>query len=524
MAEHTSVPMLLERASQLYPEKEAIFDGINRITYKQLAEESQLIASALYQKGLEKGDRVIVSIPNWYEFVSIYFALGQLGIIVVPCNTRYHHDELLYILENSGAKAMFVGKEFRYLESFANYLKANDQNSSLEEIYTVRFNHPGYFSYTDLLKLGESHAAPKPVIQPAEDIFAILYTSGTTGKPKGAMLTHENVVFSAALSADLLHCNDQDVFLIPVPAFHVFGMVPGILSTVSTGAKMVFIEIYKAIEVLKLIESEKVTVHHGVPTMFILELNHPEIKKYDLSTLRTGIIAAAPCPEEIVRKIRMEMGCDIQVSYGLTETSSTVTFTSFDDDDYLKSVTVGKVVPDFEAKIVDANRQPVSIGEVGEIAVKGKGVMKGYYKMPENTKAAFDEEGWFYTGDSVTIDEKGYIRVIGRSKDMIIRGGYNIYPREVEEVFYKHQSVLEVAVVGLPDTVLGEISCAVIKLKPGYSEDEASMKAYIAERVADFKVPDRYVFVEELPMTASGKIMKIELKNLISHQLKATLR
>lgn len=295
-------------------------------------------------------------------------------------------------------------------------------------------------------------------------------------------------------------------------------------STVCKGAKMVFLENYRAIDVLKLIESEKVTVHHGVPTMFILELNHPEFNQFDLTSLRTGIIAAAPCPEEIVRKIRTDMGCDILVSYGLTETSSAVTFADFDDDDYLKASTVGKVLPDVEAKVVDAQRKPVPIGEVGEIAVRGKGVMKGYYQMPEKTMEVFDEEGWFYTGDSVTIDEKGYIKIVGRTKDIIIRGGYNIYPREIEELFYKHQSVLEVAIIGLPDTVLGEISCAVIKLKPSHSEDELSMKTFIKERVADFKVPDRIVFVEELPMTASGKILKKELTNLISNQLKTTLR
>ena len=524
MSEQLSVPILLERASKMYPNREAIFDGRNRITYKQLLEEVQLLASGLSQKGIKQGDRVMVSLLNWYEFVCIYFALAQIGGIVIPCNTRYQLEELLYILKNSGAKAFFVGKEFSYFDSLKEYMKTDSTHSTLKEVFTVRTKKSDYFSYEELLNLGKTYTTPHCNLNPTDDVFTILYTSGTTGQPKGAMLTHENVTYSAILTADQLRCTEDDVYLIPVPAFHVFGMVPGILSAVSKGSKMVFLENFKAIEALKLIESEKVTVHHGVPTMFILELNHPDFKQFDLSSLRTGIIAAAPCPEEIVRKIRTEMGCDVQVSYGLTETAAAITFTSFHDDDYLKSTTVGKVLPGVKAKIVDANRREVTIGEVGEIAVKGKGVMKGYYQMSENTKEAFDEDGWFYTGDSVTIDENGYIRIVGRKKDMLIRGGYNIYPREVEEIFYKHPSVLEVAIIGLPDTVLGEISCAVIKKKPGYSEDEHSMKTYIKEKVADFKVPDRIVFVEELPMTASGKIIKNHLKNIISEQLKTTLR
>lgn len=522
MTETLSVYQLLKRASFKYPNKEAIFDGINRISFTRLLEETNFIASALSARGIEKGDRVMVSLPNWYEFVVIYFALAKIGAITVPCNTRYRQDELIYILENSEAKALFIGKDFAFLESFKPFL--SDAQSSLKHLFTVRLKDKDLTSYENLLEEGNGQNQKEVAICPEDDVFTILYTSGTTGKPKGAMLTHENVVFSSALTVDKLKCTSDDIYLIPVPAFHVFGLVPGILSAVSEGSKIVFIEDYKAIEVLKLIEQEKVTVHYGVPTMFILELNHPDFHQFDLSSLRTGIIAAAPCPEEVVRKIRTNMGCDIQVSYGMTETSAPVTFTTFEDDDYLKSVTVGKFLPEIEGKIVDALRQPVPVGEIGEIAVRGKVVMKGYFKMPEETQVAFDHEGWFYTGDSATLDENGYIRIVGRKKDMIIRGGYNIYPREVEEYFYKHPSVLEVAIIGLPDTVLGEISCAVIKLKPGYTESEESMKEYIKEKVADFKVPDRIVFVEKFPMTASGKIIKQELKNIIGQQLKATLR
>lgn len=522
MTEKRTVYQLLEYASQQYPDKEAVFDGINRISFSQLKRETQLIASALSEKGLQKGDRVMVSLPNWYEFVVLYFALALLGVIVVPCNTRYKQEEITYILENSGSKAIFIGKAFSILDQLKNYL--NSADSPLEAIFTVRFKDSQLLSYTDLIQKGNLKEIPQTNIIPEEDVFTILYTSGTTGKPKGAMLTHENVVFSSQLTVNALKCTNDDVYFLPVPLFHVFGLVPGILSAVREGSKMVFIEEYKAIDALRVIEQEKVTVHYGVPTMFILELNHKDFNKFDLSSLRTGIIAAAPCPEEIVRRIRTDMGCDIQISYGMTETCAPVTFTSFEDSDYLKSTTVGKFFPELEGKIVDAQRQIVPAGEIGEIAVRGKVVMKGYFHMPEETKAVFDNEGWFYTGDSATMDENGYVRIVGRKKDLIIRGGYNIYPREVEEFFYKHPSVLEVAIIGLPDTVLGEISCAVIKLKPGYSEDEASMKEYIKDKVADFKVPDRIVFVEKFPMTASGKIIRHELKNILESQLKNVLR
>lgn len=515
---------VLERAYQMNPEKEALFDGYTRVTYRQLYEEVQVIASGLAQKGIRKGDKVMVCLPNWNEFVSIYFALASLGSVLVPCNTRYRSEELLYILENSGAKAVFVTENFGHVEFFENYQKNNHVRSSLEYIFTVRFNKEGYLSFQDLAEIGKIMPCPKTDIDPSEDVFSILYTSGTTGRPKGAMLTHQNFIYSAEVSNERLKCTPEDVFLIAVPVFHVFGMAPGIMSAIAVGAKIVFMENYKAIDALEIIEKEKISIHHGVPTMFILELNHPRFEEFDLSSLRTGIIAAAPCPEEIVRKIRNVMGCDIMVFYGLTESTASITATSFEDEDYIRSLTVGKILPGSEAKVVDGNRNVVPAGEVGELALRGPGITKGYYQNPDQTREAIDEEGWFYTGDLVSIDENDYIRIIGRKKEMIIRGGFNIYPREIEEIYYKHPSVLEIAIVGLPDSVLGEISCAAIKLKPGHLEDEESMKAFIKDKVADYKVPDKIVFLDQLPMTASGKIQKSRLEGVLREKMDITLR
>ena len=519
-----TIPKVLEKAYKMDPEKEALYDGYTRVTYRQLYDEVHVIASGLSQKGIQKGDRVMVCLPNWNEFVSIYFGLASLGAILVPCNTRYQREELTYIIQNSGAKAVFIAEDFGQVEFFKHYLKQERNQSSLEHIFTVRFQKEGYFSFDDLLRIGGNVPSPQAIIDPAEDVFSILYTSGTTGKPKGAMLTHQNFIYSASIANEKLLCTSEDVFLVAVPVFHVFGMAPGILSAIAAGAKIVLMENYKAIHALELIEKEKISVHHGVPTMFILELNHPRFAEFDLSSLRTGIIAAAPCPEEIVRKIRNVMGCDIMVFYGLTESTAPVTATTFEDDDYIRSITVGRVLPGSEAKVINSHRENVPIGEVGELALRGPGITKGYYQMPDQTREAIDEEGWFYTGDLVTMDEKGYIQIVGRKKEMIIRGGYNIYPREIEEIFYKHPSVLEIAIVGFPDPVLGEISCAAIKLKPGHFEKEESMKAFIKDKVADYKVPDRVVFLDEMPMTDSGKIKKIALEEALREQMEVTLR
>ncbi|WP_234978393.1 class I adenylate-forming enzyme family protein [Bacillus tuaregi] len=522
MKKFISIPEALERAYKMNSEKEVLYDGYTRVTYGQLYKEAQLIASGLAQKGIQKGDRVIVCLPNWNEFVSLYFGLASLGAILVPCNTRYRADELSNVLVKSGAKAVFVAEEYKHAEFFQPFL--NNNHSDLEHIFTVRFKQDDHLSLDDLLELGSAMPHPEVKIDPAEDVFSILYTSGTTGKPKGAMLTHSNFMYSAEVSNVKLKCTAEDVFLIAVPVFHVFGMGPGIMSAIAAGARMVLMDQYKAIHALELIEAERISVHHGVPTMFILELNHPRFSEFDLSSLRTGIIAAAPCPEEIVRKIRNDMGCNILVFYGLTESTASITATSFDDDDYIQSITVGRPLPDSEAKVVDAQGMTVQNNEVGELLLRGPGITKGYYQSPEQTIEAINHEGWFHTGDLATMDEKGYIRIVGRKKEMIIRGGFNIYPREIEEIFYKHPSVLEVVIIGLPDTVLGEVSCAAIKLKTGHDEDEGAMKDYIRDKVADYKVPDKIIFLDEFPMTDSGKIKRVALEKELRQQLQATLR
>ncbi|MEH7226057.1 long-chain-fatty-acid--CoA ligase [Bacillus sp. JJ1566] len=512
------VSSLLEAVTSSAPENEVIFDGKRRMTYSELDMESTYIASSLKQLGINKGDRVAVSLPNWHEFIVIDFAIAKLGAILIPFNTRFRKEEVEYIIQNSGAKAVFFPKEFDNINHYEQYNRLKQEINSLEHLIGVRFEGDEVIGYDRLLEVGKAHPFTNVPIDHKEDVFAILYTSGTTGKPKGAMLTHKNMVHTAVAGADWMKCTPKDVFLMPTPVFHVMGLM-FVLRAISSGARMVLMESFKPEKALSLIEQEKVTIHPGVPTMFVLELNHPSFKNYDLSSLRTGEMGGAPAPVEIIKRIRKEMGCNIIIGYGMTETSPTLTLTGFEDDDILRAETVGRALPGVEIKIVDQNRYEVGMNTVGELVCQSFGLMKGYFNNQEKTYEVIDENGWYYTGDLATMDENGYIRIVGRKKEMIIRGGYNIYPREVEEYFYTHPAVMDIAIVGLPDTVLGEISCACIRVKQGMKVTEKELKQFIKEKIADYKIPDRILLVDDFPMTPSGKIKKIELQKRLRTEL-----
>ncbi|MGM9951598.1 MAG: AMP-binding protein [Lysinibacillus sp.] len=519
---YLSIRGLLEHAVERWPDKEAFFDDERRLSYRELLQEVRQAAAGLQALGIQKGDRIGICLPNWHEFVVLQLASGFIGAVIVPMNTRYRQDEASYIIANAGIRIVFIPERIDQFNTFTMYTGLQAYTKELEQVICVRFTQPGYLSYEDLLAKGTEPSITDTPIDVENDICTILYTSGTTGQPKGAMLTHKNVVHTAFLTGEALRCSDDDVLLVPVPLFHVFGLVASVLTSIAFGMRTVLMETFKAEKALQIIEQEHITVHHGVPTMFILELNHPNFARYDLTTLRTGIIAAAPCPVEIVKRIRQDMGCNIVVAYGLSETSPTLTVTDWDADDAIRSETVGKPLPGAKVRIVDMENNPLPANMVGEVVCQSFGVMKGYHNMPEETARAIDPEGWFHTGDLGTIDEEGHLRIVGRMKEMIIRGGYNIYPREVEEVLFAHPAVLEAAVVGLPDTVLGEISCAAVRLKEEASPEQ--LKAYISEHMAKYKVPDKIIILESFPMTASGKIKKIELQNVLREQLQPELR
>lgn len=518
-----SVGELLDDALKVCPDKEVIYDGENRITYRKLNKQVDELAAGLRKLGIQKGDRIGVSLPAWYEFIVIVFAIARVGAIIVPLNTRYREDEAEHILKDSGAAAVFIVKEYDKVNQLEKYLNIQEKLASLHHIIAVRFEHKGLHTYANLQEEGRLLAFSSEEIVTREDVYALVYTSGTTGKPKGTMLTHYNLVFSVINSCLAINAQEDDVYLHASPYFHIMG-ISSILRMVVSKSKAVILEKYQVERTLQLIEQEKITIHSGVPTIFILELNHPRFSNYDLSSLRVSIMAGAPCPVEILRRVKTEMGCPVLVSYGMTETAPILTFTEFEDDEYIQSETVGKVIKGVELKVVDDNRRELPRGTVGEITTRTPGLMKGYYNLPEQTRDVIDEEGWFYTGDLGTMDEKGYLRIVGRKKEMLIRGGYNVYPTEIEEVFYEHPAVLEVAIVGFPDTVLGEVSCAAITLKEKNGISKNELKNYISSKVADYKVPDHIVIVDELPKTASGKIMKFALKEELLKEESVALR
>lgn len=509
-----SVTELLKSVYINCPEHEASYDGNTRLSYRELWEQSQSLAAALNDLGIQKGDRVAVCLPNWNEYIVIYMAAAHLGVIVVPFYHGLSKEEISHIVNHSGAKAVFFTGEFNGVDLSTRLMLAWMDAPSLDLFITVRCEISGWHCFHELIQSKIAiNEFPNDSIEPDQDVFTILYTQHSTGTLNGVMLTHSNVVQTAKNSAIKLNCTANDVFLVAVPAFHVFGIVPSILSTIAVGARMVLMEEYKPKAALELMESEQVTIKNGYPTMFISELSLYEFPNYDLSSLRTGIITGAACPVEVVKRIRSQMGCEIVVAYGMSETSQILTMTSFTDDDITRAETVGKPLPGAEVSILNSSRDEALPGEVGEIICRGFGVMKGYYEMLEDTSQVLGEDGWFVTGDLGTIDHQGNLRVVGRKVEVINKGGFIIYPREIEEILYSNPAVLEVVIVGLPDTAIGEISCACVKLKPNYVVDAKSLIDYVKPRVADYKVPDKLIIMKEFPMTASGKIRKMFLQN-----------
>ena len=508
MKELISVSELLKSVSEKVPFKEAIYDLSRRLTYRELDEESDVLAAALASWGVQKGDRVGVSLPNWHETVIIYFAVAKIGAILVPFNPKYRMHEVKHILEDAAPKILFVS------EMFDQNIGVENIKTLVQDIVSIRFSKQGTIPFYEFHAYRES-SLPDVEIDPEHDIYAILYTSGSTGLPKGAMLTHQNVTLSGITIAKKVKSFPDDVYLIAPPLYHTFSLCVCLMGAVSSQASMVLQANYKAEEALQLIESEKISVHHAIPTMLILELNHPKFSSYDLSSLRVGVAGGAPCPAETVKQIREKMGMKICAGYGLTEVGA-ITVTDYDDVIQNIMKTIGKPLPSVDIRIVNEERQPVPVGEVGEIACKGFGIIKGYYNASEKTREVLDSEGWFYTGDLGSMDESGYVKCIGRKKEMIIRGGYNIYPREIEEITYKHPMVAEAVVIGLPDPVMGESVCLIIKPKGQLLGEE--IQEFIKQHLASYKVPSQVLFVDEFPLTASGKIQKHVLRdNLIQN-------
>ncbi|MFC8149592.1 AMP-binding protein [Bacillus paralicheniformis] len=531
---HLTIGKLLEKTAANAPDHEAVVypDRRLRHTYRQFDQLCRKVARGLMALGIEKGEHVAIWASNTPEWLTAQFASAKTGAVLVTVNTNYQLSELEYVLKQSDATTLILMESYRgtsyidILYKLIPELKESEPGKLASERLPFLKNiilmgdkrHPGMYLWDDILKLSGS-VSEKALDHRMErlkehDVINMQYTSGTTGFPKGVMLTHSNLVNNAANIAECMNLSRKDRMCIPVPFFHCFGCVLGTLACVTAGATMVPVQEFNPKEVLFAVETEKCTALHGVPTMFIAELNDQDFASYDLSSLRTGIMAGSNCPIEVMKKVIDNMGMsEITIAYGQTEASPVITQTRVNDSLKRRVETVGRALPNVEVKITEpGTNQEVARGVQGELCTRGYHVMKGYYKNSEDTAAVIDEDGFLHTGDLAVMDEEGYCRITGRLKDMIIRGGENIYPREIEEFLYKHPNILDVQIVGVPDETFGEEVSAWIKLKSGASMTADELKEYCKGKIARYKIPRYIAFVEEFPMTASGKVQKFKLR------------
>ena len=497
-----------------------------RWTWAELKRRVDNLACGLRRLGLAPGERVGIWSQNCAEWVLTQFASAKAGLILVNINPAYRRSELEYALNKVQCKALILSPGFKssnYLEILQSV--ALDLKSLSIVIRLGKEKAPGMLNFDDLLADAsdaeiEQLEALDATLQ-FDDPINIQFTSGTTGSPKGATLTHHNILNNGFFIGEAMRFSDKDRLCIPVPLYHCFGMVLGNLACLTHGATMIFPDGgFDPKSVLETVQAERCTALHGVPTMFIAVLDHPEFAKYDLSSLRTGIMAGSPCPVEVMKRVADKMNMrEVTIAYGMTETSP-VSFQSSVDDPLERRVsTVGRIQPHIEVKVVDAEGRVVPRGEKGELFTRGYSVMIGYWSDEEKTREAIDAAGWMHTGDLATIDAEGYCNIVGRSKDMVIRGGENIYPREVEEFLYRHPKVQDVQCVGVPDDKYGEELCACVVLRPGVSASEDEIREFCRGQIAHYKIP-RYVrFVEGYPMTITGKIQKYLLRQRVADEL-----
>jgi fatty-acyl-CoA synthase len=536
----------LEQAVAQFAEREALVVPHQHIrwSYARLLEQVDIVARGFLSLGLEPGERVGIWAPNCAEWVVVQFATARAGLILVNINPAYRSGELQYALQKVGCAALV----------FAPRHKSSDYAAMVRELIPRSACRPdrrvscktlpelrqliqlgdapadGALSFGELAQRGLK-AAPQTLeavtgrLNP-EQAINIQFTSGTTGHPKGATLTHFNIVNNGFFVGEAMRLTPDDRMCIPVPLYHCFGMVLGVLAAVTHGAAMVFPgESFDALSVLEAVSTERCTVLHGVPTMFIAELAHPRFAEFDLGCLRTGIMAGALCPIAVMQRVASEMHMrEVTICYGMTETSPVSFQTTVDDPLDRRVSTVGRVHPHVQVKIVDQDSRVVPRGVAGELLTRGYSVMRGYWADEPRTREAIDADGWMHTGDLATIDEQGYCNIVGRLKDMIIRGGENIYPRELEEFLFGHPDVEDVQVVGIPDPRYGEEVCACIRLREDSVVTEDEIRTYVAARLARYKIP-RYVrFVSDFPMTVTGKVQKFRIREQMIAELDLRLQ
>ena len=521
----------LERAAKDWQRRPAIIAPFQNIrwTYEELNARADALATGFLELGLEPGDRIGIWAPNCAEWTLTQFAAAKAGIILVTINPAYRKAELDYALNKSGCRALVLAKAHRGVE-FASMLRELVAERKLPQLQHAiligKKSIEGFLAFDDVAatkaddRVRKIGAALKP-----DDAINIQFTSGTTGFPKGATLSHNNILNNGFFVGEAIGLTPQDKLCIPVPLYHCFGMVMGNLGCLTHGSAMVYpSEGFDPLAVLQTVQDEKCTALYGVPTMFIAELGQADFAKFDLSSLRTGIMAGSPCPIEVMRHVidKMHMR-EVTIAYGMTETSP-VSFQSSRSDSVERRVsTVGRVLPHVEVKILDADGNSVPRGTQGELCTRGPSVMLGYWDDEARTAEAIDADGWMHTGDIGTIDDEGYGNITGRIKDIVIRGGENIYPREIEEFLYRHPKVSDVTVVGLPDAKYGEELCAWIILHPGQSSNAEEIKMFCDKQIARYKVPRYVKFVDAFPMTVTGKVQKYLIREAMIEELGLTV-
>ncbi|WLH28004.1 AMP-binding protein [Pseudomonas canadensis] len=515
-----TIGQAFDRTVAQFPEGEALVvrHQQRRYTWRQLAEAVDVHARAFLALGMQTGDRLGIWAPNCAEWCISQIASAKLGVILVNINPAYRSSELDYVLKQSGCQWLVCAGSF----------KTSDYHAMLQElkpdlrgmISLDPSPPPGFMPWSQLSALGagvppeqlHSRQASLHFDQPVN----IQYTSGTTGFPKGATLSHHNILNNGYMVGESLGLTAQDRLVIPVPLYHCFGMVMGNLGCITHGTTMIYPnDGFDPLLTLTTVAEERATGLYGVPTMFIAMLDHPRLGEFDLSTLRTGIMAGATCPIEVMRRVISEMHMsEVQIAYGMTETSPVSLQTGADDDLERRVTTVGRTQPQLENKIIDADGNTVVRGEIGELCTRGYSVMLGYWNNPDATREAIDAAGWMHTGDLASMDAQGYVCIAGRNKDMIIRGGENVYPRELEEFFFTHPAVADVQVIGIPDERYGEAIVAWIKFHPGHVASELELQTWCKGRIAHFKTPKYFKFVDEFPMTVTGKVQKFRMREI----------
>ena len=537
---HMTVGQLLHKTAERFPDVQAAVytERDYTRTYREFDEETDLYAKGLLAAGFKKGDHIAMWATNYPEWLICFFAAAKVGVVFVTVNTAYRVFEVEYLMRQSDSKGLIFCDGLKDIDSYAIIRElcpemahqkpgemACKRLPRLRTVFSIDSDREGCLRFSDLKEMGKNYPeeAFRAVVDSLDpdEVVNMQYTSGTTGFPKGVMLTHNNIVNNGKCIGDCMNFSEIDRLLIPVPFFHCFGMVLAIMACVTHGTTMVPLLFYHPVRCMQTIQKERCTAMHGVPTMFIAILEHPDFEKYDFSSLRTGIMAGSPCPIKVMAEVveRMHMP-EITITYGQTEASPACTMTTVHDSLELRVATVGKSMPFVETKIVDPETgKTLPPHTQGEFCARGYNIMKGYYNMPEATRQAIDAEGWLHTGDLAEVDENGYYKITGRIKDMIIRGGENIYPKELEEFIYTHPKVKDVQVIGVPSAKYGEEIMACVILKEGAEMTGEEIKDYVRAKMARHKVPSYVKIMDSFPMTASGKIQKFKLREMAVEEL-----